>query len=76
MYLEALKQEERFHLRFCRPIHREKGVNNNFCIYKLTKKLCLLYLKVKLQENTQSCCIQYEKCQKTLDIKDLEENKH
>ena len=57
MHLQALKQKERFHLRFWKLNHREKGTINAFRSYKLTSKLCLVYLKVKLQQNRWVYCI-------------------
>ena len=35
----------------------EKGMNNAFRSYKLTRKLCLLYLDLKLQQNSWGCGI-------------------
>ena len=57
MYLEALKQEERFHLRLWRISQTEKAMNNAFSSYNLTSELCLLYLETKLQQNKPSCRI-------------------
>ena len=57
MYLEALKEEEMFHLRFSRLHDRRKSTTNAFDSYKLTNKLCLLYLEVKLTQNRWGCCI-------------------
>ena len=57
MYLEVLQQEEMFNLRFWRIKQLHKGMNNAFSSYKLTSKICLLYLEVKLQQNRRGCCI-------------------
>ena len=57
MYLEALKEEERFVLLFLRLNDKERAMNNAFSGYKLTSKLFLLYLEVKLQDKTCACCI-------------------
>ena len=57
MYLQVLEKDERFHLRFWRLNHRDKGMNNAFSSYKLTSKLCLLYFEVKLQQKRCDCCI-------------------
>ena len=51
MCLEILKQEERFGLRFWKLNDRKKGTTNVSSSYKLTSKLCLVYLEVKLQQN-------------------------
>ena len=45
-----LKQEERFTLPFIRLKVREKCMTNIFSGYKLTSKLFLVYLEVKLQK--------------------------
>ena len=45
-----LKQEERFTLPFIRLKDREKCMTNIFSGYKLTSKLFLVYLEVKLQK--------------------------
>ena len=55
MYLEVLKQEEKFGLRFWKLNQRQKGTTNAFRVKKLTNKLCLLYLEVKLQGNRCAC---------------------
>ena len=57
MYLEALKQKEWFGLCFWSLHDTKKGTTNAFSSYKLTSKLCLLYLEVKLKQNKQGCCI-------------------
>ena len=57
MYLEALKQEERFHLRFSSLNYKEKGINNVFGSYNVTSKLWLFYLEVKLQQHRWNSCI-------------------
>ena len=41
MYLEVLKQEIKFGLRFWRLKDSEKGATQAFSCYKLTSKLCL-----------------------------------
>ena len=48
MYLEVLKKEEKFGSFFRRLRDREKGMNNIFSSYKLTRKLSVVYLEVKL----------------------------
>ena len=57
MYLEVLKEEEMFRLRFWKLHDRRKGATNAFSSYKPTSKLCLLYLKVKWTQNMRGCCI-------------------
>ena len=57
MDLEFFKQKERFRLRFCRQHDRDNGTNNALSSYKLTRKVCLFYLELKLQENRCGCCI-------------------
>ena len=57
MYLEILKQEEKFSLRFWRLRDRKKDTINAFSSYKLTSKLYLVNLVVKLQQNRCDCCI-------------------
>ena len=49
MYLEVLKQEERFRFCFCGLSNTEKETNNSLSS-KLKSKLCLEYLEVKLDE--------------------------
>ena len=49
MYLEVLKEEERFGLFLLMLNDRQKSMTNAFCSYKLTKKLCVVYLEIKLQ---------------------------
>ena len=49
MYVEILKQEETLGLCFLRLNDRKKNTTNAFSCYKLTSKLCLVYLEVKLQ---------------------------
>ena len=49
MYLKVLKQQEMFGLRFCRLNGKQKGMTDALSSYKLTKKLCVVYLEVKLQ---------------------------
>ena len=48
MYNDLLKQKERFGLPFSRLQNKEKGMANALSGYKLTSKLCLVYLEVKL----------------------------
>ena len=48
---EVLKQEERFGLHFWSLNDKEKGMTNAFSSKKLTSKLCLVYLEIKLQQN-------------------------
>ena len=50
MYLEVLKQEERFGLRVWRLSDREKGMTNVFSCYKLTGKL---YIVIKCQTTVE-----------------------
>ena len=49
MYLKFSMQQERFGLCFWNLNDREKGTTNAFNSYKLTSKLCLMHLQVKLQ---------------------------
>ena len=51
MYVELLKQEKRFGLRFLGLNNKEKGATNVLSSYKLRNKLSLVYLEVILQEN-------------------------
>ena len=51
MYLEVLKQEKMFGLRFWNLDDKEEGIANAFLEKKLTIKLCLVYLQVKLRQN-------------------------
>ena len=55
MYLEVLKQEQRFGLRFWKLNDKEKGMTKIFRGKKLTSKLCLVHLQVKLQQNRCAC---------------------
>ena len=57
MYLEVLKQEERFGVYFWRLNDREKGTANAFSSNKLKSRLCLVYLEVKLQKDRCGLCI-------------------
>ena len=57
MCLEDLKEEEWFHLRFWRLNNKEKGMNNAFSDYKLSSKLWLVYLEVKLRQTRCGFCI-------------------
>ena len=57
MYLDLLKQPEMFGLSVWRLNDREKGMTNFFTNKKLTSKLCLVYLEVKLQQNRCNSCI-------------------
>ena len=50
MYFEVLKEEETLVLLFLMLNDREKGRSNAFSCYKLTSKLCPMYLDVKLQD--------------------------
>ena len=52
MYLEVLKQERKFGWPFWRLNDRKKGTTKDFSSYKLTSKLCLMYLEVKLQQDS------------------------
>ena len=51
MYLEVLKQQERLGLRFQRLNHGKKNRAKTFDTFKVTSKLCLVYLLVKLQHD-------------------------
>ena len=51
MYLKVLKQQERFGLRSQRLNDRKKVRAKAFGSYKVTSKLCLVYLVVKLQHD-------------------------
>ena len=57
MYLEHLKQQERFGLCIWSLKDRENCTTNASCSYKLTSKLCLVHLDVKLHQNRCGCCI-------------------
>ena len=46
-----------FGLHFLGLNEKERGITNAFNCKKLTRKLCVVYLQVKLQENTCACCI-------------------
>ena len=46
MYLEVLKQEERFGLQFQRLNDKKKGMTQAFSSYKLTSEMCMVYLKL------------------------------
>ena len=74
MYLEVLNQEERFGLCFCRLNDRDKGTTNAFSSHKLTTKLCLVYLEVKIEVRLLHLVMKMpENCRK---IRHLEANKH
>ena len=67
MYLEALKQEERFELfelRLRRLNERRKSTTNAFSSYKLRSKLCLVYLEVKQQQNRCGVAFSNKKARK------------
>ena len=49
MYLEMLKQEERLGLRIWWLNNRRKSMTNVLDSYKLTKKLWVNFLDIKLQ---------------------------
>ena len=49
MYLEMLKQEERLRLRIWWLNNRRKSMTNVLDSYKLTKKLWVNFLDIKLQ---------------------------
>ena len=57
MYFKILKQKEMFGLSFSGLNKLEKGMSNGFSEMKLTSKLCLMYLHVKLQQNRCACYI-------------------
>ena len=48
MYFEVDKLKESFGLYFWRLNDEEKGMTKAFRCYKLTSKMCLVYLDVKL----------------------------
>ena len=48
MYLEIFKLEERFGLCFWRLSDKKKGTTKTLGSYKVTSKLCVMYLDVKL----------------------------
>ena len=50
MYLEVLKQEEKFGLCFWSLHDRKKGTTKAFNSFKLTRKPFLVYLQVKLEQ--------------------------
>ena len=50
MYSDVLKQEERFGLCLWSLNDKKKGTAKDFSSYKLTSKLCLMYLDVKPQQ--------------------------
>ena len=54
--LDVLKQEKKFGLRFWRLHDRGKDMTNAFRGKKLTSKLCLVYLQVKLRQNKCASC--------------------
>ena len=58
MYLEVLKQKEMFYLGLWRISDKEKHTIAVFSCFKLTRNLCLVYLKVKMLQNRCCCCIQ------------------
>ena len=64
MYLEILKQEEVFSLQFWSLNDMQKGTTNAFSIYKLTTKLCLDQLDVKLQQNRCGYCFTIKNARK------------
>ena len=55
--LEVLKQEEMFGLRFWSLNDKENVMTNAFSSYKLRRKLCVVYIEVKLQQGWCTCCI-------------------
>ena len=57
MYLEVLKQQESFGLRFLGLNDREKSMTIVFNGKKLTSKLYRVYLDAKLQQKRCLCCI-------------------
>ena len=65
MCLEVLKKKkEKFGLRFLRLKEREKGITNVFMEKKLTRKLYLVHLEVKIQVITCASCINNENANK------------
>ena len=72
MYLEILKQEKRFGLCLWTLNEWRKGTTNDFSSYKLTSKMSLVYLEVKLQQYSCVYCIYKLKCHKTVEISYLE----
>ena len=51
MYLEVLKQEKKFAWHFLRLNDKKKCMTNAFRGKKLTTKLCVVYIQVKLQQS-------------------------
>ena len=51
MYLEVLEHEERFNLQFQILNGYRKGIIQAFSSYKLTRKWCMIHLKIKLQQD-------------------------
>ena len=51
MYLDVFKHEERFGLQFQRLNGKKKAMTQAFSSYKLRNKTCMVYLKVKLQQD-------------------------
>ena len=75
MYLWVFKREEKFGLRFLRQNSKKKGMTHTVSSYKLTSKPYLMYLKIKLQQDTCGWCNYKLKCHKTAEITYLEANK-
>ena len=48
MYLQVLKETEKFGLCFSMLNERKKGTTNTFSSYKLSSKLYLVFLEIKL----------------------------
>ena len=57
LFLDLKMLGESFGVRFWRLNDGEKGMTDTFSGRKLTSKLCCVYLEVKLQQNTCTCCI-------------------
>ena len=69
MYLEVLKQEKRHGLHFLRLKDRKKGMTKAFGSYKVTSKLCVVYLELKLEQDTCGRYIDKLKCHKTVETR-------
>ena len=64
MYIEILKQEERYSRCFRRLNDSKNGTADAYSGYKLTSTMCLVYLEVKVKEGNCDGYIQKLKCQK------------
>ena len=64
MHLEVFKQEKSYDCCFRRLSDSRKGTANAFNCYRLTSKVCLVYLQVKMQQRSSGQCIRQLKCHK------------